>query len=64
MLVDALARSEAISVDRLQDNAAVGRGRLCGKKVLLAKPLTFMNNSGESVGKLARFYRVGGGGGV
>ena len=27
-------------------------------QVLLAKPLTFMNNSGESVGRLSRFYRV------
>jgi len=37
----------------------VGRGRFCGKKILLVKPMTFMNVSGESVGKLARFYRVG-----
>jgi PTH1 family peptidyl-tRNA hydrolase len=59
MLIDVLARMESITVDRLQENAAVGRGRLCGKKILLAKPMTFMNNSGESVGRLARFYRVG-----
>ena len=58
MLVDALARVESITMDRLQENAAVGRGRCSGKKVLLAKPMTFMNNSGESVGRLARFYRV------
>ncbi|GAB4816082.1 hypothetical protein N2152v2_003128 [Parachlorella kessleri] len=58
MVIDALARMESITVDRLQENAAVGRGRCCGKKVLLAKPMTFMNNSGESVGRLARFYRV------
>ncbi len=36
----------------------MGRGRFCGKKVLLVKPMTFMNVSGEAVGKLARFYRV------
>ncbi|KAI7835641.1 hypothetical protein COHA_010472 [Chlorella ohadii] len=58
MAVDALARQEGIAVDRLQDNAAVGRGRFCGKKILLVKPMTFMNVSGEAVGKLARFYRI------
>ena len=63
--VDFLAKSEGISIDKVQCNAAVGRGRIGGSssssnssRVLLAKPLTFMNVSGESVGKLARFYRV------
>lgn len=60
MFIDELARAEAIPIGRLQENAACGRGRLCGKKVLLAKPMTFMNNSGECVGKLARFYQVRG----
>ena len=36
----------------------MGKGRLCGKRVLLAKPLTFMNVSGESVGALVRFYKA------
>ena len=60
--VDFLAKSEGIAVDKVQCNAAVGKGRIGGggksSRVLLAKPLTFMNVSGESVGKLARFYRV------
>ena len=58
MLIDALARQQGIHLDKLQHSAAVGRGRLCDKRVLLAKPMTFMNNSGESVGKLARYYKV------
>lgn len=57
-LVDAIARAEGISVDRLQDSAAVGRGRLAGQRILLAKPMTFMNNSGDSVRKLVNFYKV------
>ena len=40
MVIDALARQEAIALDRLQENAAVGRGRFAGKKVLLVKPMT------------------------
>ena len=58
MLIDTLARQLGIHMDKLQHNAAIGRGRLCEKRVLLAKPMTFMNNSGESVGKLARYYKV------
>lgn len=58
MLLDTLARQLGIHMDKLQFSAAVGRGRLCEKRVLLAKPMTFMNNSGESVGKLARYYKV------
>ena len=58
MLIDTLARQLGIRMDKLQHNAAIGRGRLCEKRVLLAKPMTFMNSSGESVGKLARYYKV------
>lgn len=58
MAVDALARREGIAMDRLQETALVGRGRLCGKKVVLVKPMTFMNVSGEPIGKLSRFYRI------
>ncbi len=58
MLLDTLARQLGIHMDKLQFSAAVGRGRLREKRVLLAKPMTFMNNSGESVGKLARYYKV------
>ncbi|KAK9902848.1 hypothetical protein WJX75_008463 [Coccomyxa subellipsoidea] len=58
MLVDELARQLGTQLDKLQHNAAVGRGRFCGKRVLLAKPMTFMNNSGESVGKMARYFKV------
>ena len=58
MLLDTLACQLGIHMDKLQFSAAVGRGRLCEQRILLAKPMTFMNNSGESVGKLARYYKV------
>ena len=57
-LVDAIARAEGIAVNKLQEGAAVGRGRLAGQRILLAKPMTFMNVSGESVRKLVNFYKV------
>jgi PTH1 family peptidyl-tRNA hydrolase len=58
ILVDELARSEGIECKKLEKSAAVGRGEIEGQSVLLVKPVTFMNNSGESVGALARFYKV------
>eukprot|EP00775_Hariotina_reticulata_P009741 gene9741-9899_t len=58
MLVDALARAAGIDMRKLEKSAAVGRGEIRGRKVILAKPVTFMNNSGESVAALARFYKV------
>lgn len=58
MVVDSLARSAGIDMRKLERSAAVGRGELHGRKVILAKPVTFMNNSGESVAALARFYKV------
>jgi PTH1 family peptidyl-tRNA hydrolase len=58
MVVDSLARSAGIDMRKLERSAAVGRGELHGRKVILAKPVTFMNNSGESVAALAKFYKV------
>ena len=43
---------------RVQFNAILAKGSYRGKKVILAKPHTFMNNSGQAVGSLARYYKV------
>ena len=40
-------------------NAEISEGRLEGDKVLVIKPLTFMNNSGQAVGEALRFYKLG-----
>ncbi|GLC33765.1 hypothetical protein PLESTB_000113100 [Pleodorina starrii] len=58
MVVDELARQAGIDCRKLEKSAAVGKGELQGRQVLLVKPVTFMNNSGESVAALAKFYRV------
>lgn len=57
-VVDELAARAGTRLDRAQCNAAVGRGMLADTRVLLVKPLTFMNVSGEAVGGLAKFHRV------
>ena len=39
-------------------NALISDSKIGKSKVILAKPLTFMNNSGDAVGKIARFYKI------
>lgn len=36
----------------------MAKGTVNGEEVILCKPLTYMNNSGESVGKAAKFYKI------
>ena len=49
MVIDRLAERNAIRIARKLSRALVGGGEICGKAVLLAKPQTYMNLSGESV---------------
>ena len=60
--VDLLAQRHGLRLDKLQQRAMTGSGVIpCGgerHKVLLARPLTFMNASGEAVAPLARYYGV------
>jgi len=52
LVVDRLAERNGIKVGRKDSMALVGHGKIAGKKVLLAKPQTYMNLSGESVNGL------------
>jgi len=56
--VDALADKNGIRVDRLKWNALTGDGRIGDVRVLLMKPQTFMNNSGEAVSAAMNFYKL------
>ena len=58
MAVDKLALDQGIDLRRVQSKAIVGNGRLAERAIILAKPQTFMNLSGEAVGALASFYRI------
>lgn len=56
--IDLLAERYHISVDMKKHKALCGKGMIEGHKVILAKPQTFMNLSGESVRELADFYKI------
>jgi PTH1 family peptidyl-tRNA hydrolase len=58
MAVDELANRGSIRVERPEGKALVGRGRLAGEEVVLAKPQTYMNLSGISVRELLSKYEL------
>ena len=58
MTVDRLAQAHGIQGDKAQFKAMVADGRIAGQKVILVKPQTYMNASGDAVGPLASYYRV------
>lgn len=58
MLVDRLAERYAVAVGRVEQRAIVGHGQAAGQPIILAKPQTYMNLSGDAVGPLANYYRI------
>ena len=56
---DAQAQAQGCSLSReTRFQALAGRTRIAGQEVWLLEPQTFMNRSGQSVGALARFYKI------
>ena len=58
MVVDRLAKRLGMVFSRMESRALVARGEHQGKRILIAKPRTYMNLSGQTVGALMRFYKV------
>ncbi len=56
LVVDELAESAGIRVERPEAKSYIGRGQLAGQEVLLAKPQTYMNVSGLAVWELAKRF--------
>lgn len=56
--LDTIAEKNSISVDRLKFKSLCGIGTVGGKRVLLMKPSTFMNLSGQAVTEAMSFYKI------
>ncbi|MBQ3427039.1 MAG: aminoacyl-tRNA hydrolase [Clostridia bacterium] len=56
--IDYIANELGVQVKKLKHRALYGEAVINGERVLLIKPQTFMNNSGESIAEFARFYKV------
>ena len=57
-VVNELAARHPIDKEESRFDAIVGHCRISGQKILLVKPLTYMNLSGKSIWPLVRFYKV------
>ena len=55
MVLDALAEKYNIDVKKVKCKALLGQGEINGEKVILAKPQTFMNLSGQAVAEVLNF---------
>ena len=57
-VIDTLSERYNISVDTRKSRALIGKGMIEGHKVILVKPQTYMNLSGESIRSLVDYYKV------
>lgn len=58
MVIERFASRHAMTLSSVQNKAVVGDGHVAERRVILAKPQTYMNRSGDAVGPLARYYRI------
>lgn len=56
--IDAIAEEYHISMNEVKFRSVCGSGIIDGRKILLMKPQTFMNNSGEAIGAALHFYKL------
>ncbi len=58
LTADRWAAAHAISFNKIQHHAMIALGRSGERRVMIAKPQTYMNESGRAVGALLRFYKI------
>jgi peptidyl-tRNA hydrolase, PTH1 family len=61
-VVDEIARRAGVGFESAPADALIARWRRPDESVLLVKPLTFMNNSGQAIGELTRYFKIDVGG--
>lgn len=57
-VIDLMAEKYSIEVNKKKFKGIYGDGKINGERVLLLKPITYMNLSGESVREIADFYKI------
>ena len=58
LAIDHIASKIGATINRAKYHALVGEGEIAGKRVLLMKPQTYMNNSGVAISEAASFYKI------
>jgi len=59
VVVDRLARTHGIPLEKRKFNVLFGRGKVGSQSVILAKPMNYMNRSGPAARDLAFFFKIG-----
>lgn len=57
-VIDAICAKHDIKLNKEKFRAIYGDGRICGEKVILVKPQTYMNLSGEAIREIADWYKI------
>lgn len=57
-VIDELAEKYDIHIGEKKHKALIGKGMIEGQKVVLAKPQTYMNLSGESIARMIQYYKL------
>ncbi|MBQ8322166.1 MAG: aminoacyl-tRNA hydrolase [Clostridia bacterium] len=58
LAIDYIAECWGVKIDRVKFHSTVAEGTVLGKRVLLMKPTTLMNNSGVAIGEATAFYKI------
>ena len=58
LVIDDIAKKYQITMLERKHKAVIGKGYIDGHKVVLVKPLTYMNQSGESIRQATDYYKV------
>lgn len=57
-VIDYLSKQYDIKVNKIKHKALIGEGVIQGERVILAKPQTYMNLSGESIREICEYYKI------
>ena len=57
-VIDYISKEYGIKVNKIKHKALIGEGMLGKEKIMLAKPQTYMNLSGESIRDICEYYKI------
>ncbi|PAB57641.1 aminoacyl-tRNA hydrolase [Anaeromicrobium sediminis] len=57
-VIDKIAENNNIDINKVKHKAVIGQGRINNEKVMLVKPITYMNLSGRSLKEIVDYYKV------